>query len=684
MRFVWQTAAHPDQEQPKAEFPDKPPAQNLPKSEAVTSAVKADSAEKTPETSPKNADILHAHPELQAFSKELRHLENNTGGQLDLLKMTTELSAKIENATSPEERDYFIYQLRNANKSPDFDGYKKHAMMVCQFLKPVPGKPNVYRFEPGNDKVNDYIGMGDLLRPEIRSVKFGDRIAYRNIAPDRQGRMRIGYRFDNGEYAPIYRGDELEIDKVLPTSDPEVQKSIEEERKLLEEQGKKPEVRAVAENSATSGNAGRTVESSSRVEVAGYTAKIDQNVGRAEKSDPRSFLLEMIGRSPTEVKDFITDRDPETGEKLRFMNRDIQGGVNMMIIPYLHEATSMMAKAGITFSPKDLLGYSWRNIKKPGGGSGGVISYHGFGMALDADSKKNPQGTAYEDLPEGKMPMPVVEIMESLGFHWLGRARPPDAMHFEYQGNPLTNYGKLKDLKSKECAEYVLKQPQVQKAKQRADAWQEKQAAIKAQKPRSAPKYFQKPSANREKQLTYDQARQKLLDENPGFLERLTEISDKIGCSNAALLKIIGMECRFNPQAVNPQTGASGLIQFMPKTARDLGTTVEKIRGMGAMEQLDLVEAYFRRSFGKIHTYAELYLAVFYPLARSKGNDFVLGSQVSPAKVAQIRNQNSGMDKDHKGYITKADFLKYAGREPDPIPLPEKSEQSFRPNEGVA
>jgi hypothetical protein len=73
----------------------------------------------------------------------------------------------------------------------------------------------------------------------------------------------------------------------------------------------------------------------------------------------------------------------------------------------------------------------------------------------------------------------------------------------------------------------------------------------------------------------------------------------------------------FNPGAVNPTSGASGLIQFMPKTAEELGTTVQKIRKMSAIEQMQLVQRYYLlpriRKYAPFLNQQDTAMAVFEP-----------------------------------------------------------------------
>lgn len=89
-----------------------------------------------------------------------------------------------------------------------------------------------------------------------------------------------------------------------------------------------------------------------------------------------------------------------------------------------------------------------------------------------------------------------------------------------------------------------------------------------------------------------------------------------LGADPTHLALVMNFESNgFNAQAVNLTSGASGLIQFMPSTARNLGTTVEAIRGMSAAEQMPLVARYFKSVVGSkpLDTLQAVAMAVFYP-----------------------------------------------------------------------
>jgi soluble lytic murein transglycosylase-like protein len=62
----------------------------------------------------------------------------------------------------------------------------------------------------------------------------------------------------------------------------------------------------------------------------------------------------------------------------------------------------------------------------------------------------------------------------------------------------------------------------------------------------------------------------------------LADIASKLGVASDTLYKLINFESGWNPEARNPYSGARGLIQFMPSTARGMGF----VKGLGAFTLL--------------------------------------------------------------------------------------------------
>ncbi len=94
----------------------------------------------------------------------------------------------------------------------------------------------------------------------------------------------------------------------------------------------------------------------------------------------------------------------------------------------------------------------------------------------------------------------------------------------------------------------------------------------------------------------------------------IAEVASDLDVDAYALANVINFESGFNAQAVNPSSGASGLIQFMPRTATGLGTSVGAIRGMSALQQMVLVRRYFE-PFEALRRPHSVAMAVFYPKA---------------------------------------------------------------------
>ena len=107
----------------------------------------------------------------------------------------------------------------------------------------------------------------------------------------------------------------------------------------------------------------------------------------------------------------------------------------------------------------------------------------------------------------------------------------------------------------------------------------------------------------------------------------------------------------FNPAIQNASTKATGLIQFMPATLAPMKLTVDTIAQMTAIEQLDLVQKYFKPYAEKIRLNCELssvYMAILYP-------KYIVapGTQVVFDKDTKAYAQNKGLDLDADGVVTK-------------------------------
>ncbi|MGL4178238.1 MAG: hypothetical protein ACRCSN_19455 [Dermatophilaceae bacterium] len=133
----------------------------------------------------------------------------------------------------------------------------------------------------------------------------------------------------------------------------------------------------------------------------------------------------------------------------------------------------------------------------------------------------------------------------------------------------------------------------------------------------------------------------------PEFLRRTEQIAAKLGCPPEHLMAVMSFETggSFSAAQKNMAGGsATGLIQFMPATARGLGTTTAELARMTPVQQLDYVEKYFGN--GRYTTVEGLYSKV---LAGRAVNDpgGVLFREGTAAHRA-----NRGVDINRDGLIT--------------------------------
>jgi hypothetical protein len=112
-----------------------------------------------------------------------------------------------------------------------------------------------------------------------------------------------------------------------------------------------------------------------------------------------------------------------------------------------------------------------------------------------------------------------------------------------------------------------------------------------------------------------------------------------------------------NPRIQNPHTKATGLCQFMPATARRHGTTVDKLKAMSSVEQLQFCDRYFRgaklfRKTGGRPKLDELYTAIAAPSAVGKHGNTI----VYHGSSAAYRANYKAWDVDRDGHIRKWEF----------------------------
>lgn len=135
-----------------------------------------------------------------------------------------------------------------------------------------------------------------------------------------------------------------------------------------------------------------------------------------------------------------------------------------------------------------------------------------------------------------------------------------------------------------------------------------------------------------------------LIKENKDtFIAKVRQVSAFLGVDPNWLMFLMWFETArtLNHRIQNPVTKATGLIQFMPKTATGLGTTVDALKAMSNVQQLEYVQKHLAPFRGKYHSFVDLYCAIFWPAAVNKPDSF----RITPDIVA-IQNPIFDLNKD--------------------------------------
>jgi len=150
--------------------------------------------------------------------------------------------------------------------------------------------------------------------------------------------------------------------------------------------------------------------------------------------------------------------------------------------------------------------------------------------------------------------------------------------------------------------------------------------------------------------------------QDPDFKTKLQKVASALGVKANDLMAIFKQESGVNPHIQNSTSGATGLIQFMPDTARRLGTTTDALKQMDGVEQLDYVYKYFKMTGVGNGTLGDLYMAVFMPKYVGYPDDTVLGQHGAAGFSGKVYDQNKGLDRNKDGAITVADVKSSVAR----------------------
>ena len=139
------------------------------------------------------------------------------------------------------------------------------------------------------------------------------------------------------------------------------------------------------------------------------------------------------------------------------------------------------------------------------------------------------------------------------------------------------------------------------------------------------------------------------------FENKVREVADKLSIPPDWLMAVMHAESRFDASISNRQgSGATGLIQWMPKTIAEYDITIDQLRNLNHVEQLDFAYRYLddqRKRHGNYQSLTNLYLAILYPNALGKEYCHTLY-----ANPSQAYKMNKGLDGDRDGRVTIGDI----------------------------
>lgn len=141
--------------------------------------------------------------------------------------------------------------------------------------------------------------------------------------------------------------------------------------------------------------------------------------------------------------------------------------------------------------------------------------------------------------------------------------------------------------------------------------------------------------------------------EDTEFVGMVEELSSKYEIDPAHMLAVMDFETggSFDPAQKNAAgSSGTGLIQFMAKTARGLGTSTQELASMTRSQQMKFVESYFDQFASRIKggDASDVYMSVLYPKAIGKPDDYVVFR-----KGDGNYEPNKGLDKSGDGTVTK-------------------------------
>jgi hypothetical protein len=141
------------------------------------------------------------------------------------------------------------------------------------------------------------------------------------------------------------------------------------------------------------------------------------------------------------------------------------------------------------------------------------------------------------------------------------------------------------------------------------------------------------------------------------FEQKVREVATELEVAPEWLMAVMYSESKFDAAVMNHRgSGAVGLIQWMPATAKELGVSISELKALNHVEQLDYVYKYLdsvRKRYRNYDSLTDLYLAILYP--RALQGDYCYTLYATPSKKYK---QNVGLDENKDGRVTVSDIDK--------------------------
>lgn len=145
-----------------------------------------------------------------------------------------------------------------------------------------------------------------------------------------------------------------------------------------------------------------------------------------------------------------------------------------------------------------------------------------------------------------------------------------------------------------------------------------------------------------------------VIADDGAFLGAVENVSQDLGINSADLLTAISFETvgTFNPAIKNPNSTATGLIQFLESTAKGLGTSTAELAQMSNVEQMAYVKKYLEPYKGRMKNLGDVYMAIHWPAGVGKDDSYVMYREGSENYRA-----NKGLDVSGDGTVTRGEAL---------------------------